>query len=71
MGQQLPLSACAGAQLRRTRRPMGRVDYGAVGGRGMYIRIASSATSNSDDTDQCIFSEDTAESNTFVARAPT
>ena len=62
VGAQLALSTHAGAQLRRTRRPMGRVEYGALGGRGMYIRIASSATSNSDDTGQCIFSEDTAES---------
>ena len=52
VGAQLALSARAGAQLRRTRRPMGRVDYGALGERGMYIRIASSATSNSDNTDQ-------------------
>ena len=64
----MALSARAGAQLRRTRRPMGRVEYGALCGRGMYIRIASSATWNSKKTDQCIFSEETAESNNILLR---
>lgn len=66
VGAQLALSARAGAQLRRTRRPMGRIEYGALGGRGMSIRIASSATLDSKQTDQCTFSQDTAESNKII-----
>ena len=65
-GGPIGASACAVAYVRRTRGVIGRVDCGAIDGRGMCIRVVSSARSNSDETDQCIFSEDTAESNSFL-----
>ena len=40
-------SACAVAYMGRTRGVIGRVNYGAIDGRGLYIRVVSSATWNS------------------------
>ena len=46
-GGPVGASACAVAYVRRSRGVIGRVDYGAIDGRGMYIRVVSSATWNS------------------------
>ena len=46
-GGAVGASACAVAYVTRTRGVIGRVDCGAIDGRGLYIRVVSSATWNS------------------------
>ena len=46
-GGPVGASACAVAYVRRTRGVLGRVGYGAIDGREMYITVVSSATWNS------------------------